>query len=200
MKAYFQDIVDGIRSSCIGLGVTFSYLFTKSVTVQYPFEKVEVAPGFRGLHHLKVDICIACGQCASACPVSCISQTFHRIDKENVLVPEFTVDYNKCLFCWYCIPVCPTGCISMGEEYELATFDRRSLLYDLIARGETTPTRDMDLFREEMREAIEKRREKKPEIAEKADELLRDPTVGLCGRNPAKEKSRSSGRSEVAPS
>ena len=193
MRAYFRNIYEGLKSAVAGLRVTFGYLFKKSVTVHYPFEEVKVANGFRGLHHLKVDICIACNQCANACPVSCIEQTFDRIDKENVLVSRFSIDYNKCLFCWYCIPVCPTECITMGAEYELATFDRKSLDYDLVARGERTAKRNMTLFREEFVQVIEKVREKKPELAEKAEGLMGDPRVGLCGRNPEKDKSASSG-------
>lgn len=200
MKAYLKNIYDGIRSSCLGLGVTFKYLFTKSVTVEYPFEEVKVAPGFRGLHHLKVDICTACNKCAKACPVECINQTFHRIDKENVLVSEFSIDYNKCLFCWYCIPVCPTGTITMGEEYELSTFDRRSLLYDLVGPGEKTEERDLELFRQEIDAAIEAVREKKPEVADQAVALLEDPRIGLCGRDPEKDESESFKRRKAAAS
>ncbi len=193
MRAYLHDIYHGIRSSWAGLRITWSHLFRKSVTVHYPFEEVKVAEGFRGLHHLKLDICIACNQCANACPVACIEQDFVRVDKENVLALRFSIDYNKCLFCWYCIPVCPTDCITMGQEYELSTYDRSSLSYDLVARAEPTATRDMVLFRQEFGEAIEKLREKKPEQAQRAEELIDDPAVGLCGRNPAKEKSASAG-------
>lgn len=200
MKRYFSDIYHGIRSSAIGMGITLRYMCRKSVTVQYPYEPVTVAPGYRGLHHLNLDICIACGLCAAACPVNCIEQEFQRVDKENVLVPVFKIDYNKCLFCWYCIPVCPTECICMGEEFELSTYDRQSLDYDLVAKGQTSPTRDMELFREEFGAAIEALREKKPEKAEAADPLFADPRVGIAGRNPSKDKSPSSGYSEVTAS
>lgn len=198
MKQYFKDIYNGVRSAVIGLSVTLGYMFRKSTTELYPYEPAPVAPGYRGLHHLELDICIACGQCAAACPVDCIEQDFERIDKENVLVPKFTIDYNKCLFCWYCIPVCPTDCIWMGQEFELATYDRKSLNYDLVAKGQNTATRDMGLFREEIEEAIVTMGEKKPENVNKWKQLLANRSVGLAGRNPAKDKSPSSGSAETA--
>ena len=47
------------------------------------------------------DTCIACGTCASECPVQCISEG-----------DIYTIDPNACIDCGTCADVCPQGAIS----------------------------------------------------------------------------------------
>ncbi|MDR2709419.1 MAG: 4Fe-4S binding protein [Elusimicrobiota bacterium] len=53
----------------------------------------------------KIDegVCVGCGACASACPVSAISQK-----DDN----KYAIDPDKCIDCGACEGVCPTSAIS----------------------------------------------------------------------------------------
>ena len=50
--------------------------------------------------------CISCGACASACPMSCISQGSDKCE----------IDANVCISCGTCAGVCPVGAPNPAEE------------------------------------------------------------------------------------
>src|SRR5512144_2660724 len=62
-----------------GLWVTLKHQFRRKVTQQYPKERPELRPRFRGVPRLRdhpdVDgmLCVGCNQCALACPDFCIT-------------------------------------------------------------------------------------------------------------------------------
>src|SRR6476659_9414885 len=70
--AYFRNIVDNVRSIVTGLKITLKYCFQRTVTVQYPEQRLALAPRYRGIHEFELNKCIACDLCAKACPVDCI--------------------------------------------------------------------------------------------------------------------------------
>ena len=55
-----------------GMGVTLGHLFKKPYTVNYPEEKIDIKPRFRGRHHLLrhpdtgLEKCIGCSLCAAS--------------------------------------------------------------------------------------------------------------------------------------
>ena len=71
-SGYFAQIYDALHSIAIGMRLTLRYCFSKPVTILYPYEKLAFAPRYRGIHEFELDKCIACDQCAKACPVDCI--------------------------------------------------------------------------------------------------------------------------------
>lgn len=145
IKSYFQNIYDNIRSIAIGMKITLKYCFQKTVTVQYPEQRLSFAPRYRGIHEFETDKCIACDQCAKACPVDCIyidKSGPRRIDKatgkvnmddpKNGQLIRFAIDYSKCLFCALCTEPCPTDCIHMGKLHDLSSYSREDVVVEFV--------------------------------------------------------------------
>jgi len=120
-----------------GMGVTLKhFLFTKAVTVQYPEERMPVAPRYRGRHVLKRDEqgrerCTACFCCETICPADAIHIVAGEVppEKQNEYPEDkyarvFEVDLLRCIFCGFCQEVCPKAAIFLESEYELADDDR----------------------------------------------------------------------------
>lgn len=110
-----------------GLIVTLKHVLQigdrPTVTVQYPYERMKVAPRFRGLHAVDEDSCIGCGICDTNCPNSSIKIVKHG----TRWYPE--VNLGMCMFCGYCVDVCPMNAMKMTGNYELADYTRESLVY-----------------------------------------------------------------------
>ena len=66
-----------IRPFLVGFATTLKHIFRKPITVNYPDEKVQVFPKWRGKQVLMRDEnglekCVACGLCSVACPADAI--------------------------------------------------------------------------------------------------------------------------------
>ncbi|HEX9794289.1 MAG TPA: NADH-quinone oxidoreductase subunit I [Planctomycetota bacterium] len=130
-RHYWRNVFQTVKSTAVGMGITFKYLWSKPVTVQYPDEKLPTDERYRGIHYLEQDLCICCDACAKACPIDCIEMDATRQGKE-LDWHSFTLDYQKCMFCELCVYPCPKDCIHMGKEYALVTEDRGTLVLDLL--------------------------------------------------------------------
>lgn len=142
MGGYFSDLIKGGRSLASGLAVTFKAMISPKVTVQYPREKIEITPNYRGHIELNVDSedkikCIACGMCEKACPSGCITVISEKKEGEKKKsLTSFRLDFTKCSLCGICCESCPAGAIRYSDEYNLAGFSREDFIMDLVKRLE----------------------------------------------------------------
>lgn len=149
-RQYFQDIYDNVKSITIGMRITLKYCFQKTVTVQYPEQRLSLAPRYRGIHEFEAERCIACDLCAKACPVDCIyieKTAPRKIDKKTNKAAggelvRYAIDYSKCMFCALCTEPCPTDCIHMGKLHDLSGYSREEMVVEfteLDKQGQHTP-------------------------------------------------------------
>ncbi|MFA5594100.1 MAG: NADH-quinone oxidoreductase subunit NuoI [Trueperaceae bacterium] len=124
-----------------GMGVTLGHLFKKPYTVNYPEEKIDIKPRFRGRHHLLrhpdtgLEKCIGCSLCAAACPSYAIYVEAAENDQENPVsageryAKIYEINMLRCIFCGFCEEACPTGAVVLGHEFELADFRYEDFVY-----------------------------------------------------------------------
>ncbi len=138
VKAYFRNIFENVASISDGMTITLKYFFQKTATIQYPEQRLKLAPRYRGFHEFEADRCIACDLCAKACPVDCIyieKTAPRKIDKATGKatggeLTRYAIDYSKCLFCALCTEPCPTRCIHMGKVHDLSCYSRRDAVIE----------------------------------------------------------------------
>ena len=128
---YFSEIVQTVKTIATGMAITLRYCFSKPVTIQYPNQKIDFAPRYRGVHEFEAAKCIACDLCAKACPVDCIYIDYSGRGK-NVKLERFAIDYSKCMFCALCTEPCPTECIHMGRLHDISGYTRESAVIEFL--------------------------------------------------------------------
>ena len=116
-----------------GLQITFAHLFKKAVTLQYPEERPNVAPNFRGLHTLKVSHdkakCVACYLCPTVCPAKCIIVEAGEDANHEKFAAKYEIDMLRCIFCGYCVEACPVDALGMTQNFELASYKREDFVF-----------------------------------------------------------------------
>lgn len=178
VKQYFNNIWLGLYTVAIGLKITFSHLFTRAVTIQYPDERLQLPERERNRLFVNMDDCIGCDQCARACPVSCIYLETVKVTpgdivgrtgvtsngrKKALYVPTFTIDFAKCCYCQLCVFPCPTECIYMTEVFEFTEFERDKFIYEF-----TDMTQEQVVEKKQKLEAYQKEQDEKKAAAAKA--------------------------------
>ncbi len=144
-KGAFVDILRG-------MSVTGTYFVVDKVTVEYPKEKIEPYPRFRGAHALLTDPetgdtkCVACMLCATVCPSQCISIVGEQTPEGRSHPATFDLDLSRCIFCGLCEEVCPEAAIVMTRRYELATFDKSDFFLDKQALSANQVYAHKELF------------------------------------------------------
>ena len=118
-----------------GLSITLKYLLPgNTTTVQYPKERCEIAPRFRGLHRLVPtqtrEKCVACYLCPTVCPAKCITVESAENESGEKYPKVYTIDLLRCIFCGYCVEACPVEAIEMTDKYELANYRREDFNFD----------------------------------------------------------------------
>lgn len=132
-------MISALRS----LWYVFLNVFRKPITIQYPEEKVKLAPRWRGRIILARDPdgeerCVACHLCSVACPVDCIALQATE-DEHGRRYPEFfRINMSRCILCGFCEEACPTYAIQLTPDFEMCEFERQDMVYekeDLLIDG-----------------------------------------------------------------
>lgn len=134
---YFMSVLGG-------LGITFKHLvkniFNKKdmITLNYPEEKYDYSPRFKGNHILTVKKdgairCTACMLCATNCPAECIKIT--ASEHPDPAVEKYPISYEidilRCVFCGFCEEACPVDAIRLGPEWQTAGVNGADFTYDI---------------------------------------------------------------------
>ena len=120
-----------------GMGLTLRYMFKRTVTVNYPYEKGPLSPRFRGEHVLRrypngEERCIACKLCEAICPALAITIEAEPREDGSRRTTRYDIDMTKCIYCGYCQEACPVDAIVETRLHE----------YHMENRGENIMSKD----------------------------------------------------------
>ena len=121
-------------------------LFTRPITVRYPFAPLELPPYFRGRVVIDIDRCRGCGLCVRDCPAfaleleresdapsppvlsSSTSLTVNSVEGSKDRDKFRLIHYpDRCAYCGQCQDVCRYEAIWLTSEYMPAAADRDAL-------------------------------------------------------------------------
>lgn len=131
-------------SNLRSIWITFTHLFRKKVTIEYPEEKIPLPPRYRGRIILSRDPdggerCVACYLCAAACPVDCISLQATQDETGRRYAQFFRINFSRCIYCGFCEEACPTYAIQLTSDVYMSEYQRKNMVYekeDLLISGE----------------------------------------------------------------
>ncbi len=125
---YLHEIVKGIISLAAGMKVTIKAMVSRTHTVQWPKQHLQLPERFRG--HIELvpsestgfPLCFACGNCARTCPSKCITVKGKKPEGAKKKSPTtFLLDFTKCSLCGLCVESCPVKALTFSKDYALAS-------------------------------------------------------------------------------
>ena len=137
-----------------GLKTTIKHLFAPKVTMEYPEQRPEILPGYRGVPTLVMDPhgrekCVSCQLCEFVCPPKAIRITPGEVpadqpERSHVekAPREFEIDMLRCIYCGLCQEVCPEEAIFLQNVYSTSGYTRASMVnnkHRLYELGGTLP-------------------------------------------------------------
>jgi NADH-quinone oxidoreductase subunit I len=145
-RTYLPQIVSGLKT-------TFSYMFRPKVTMEYPEQRPELPPNYRGVPTLVKDPngrekCVSCQLCEFVCPPKAIRITPGEVPVGSGLehvekAPQaFDIDMLRCIYCGLCQEVCPEEAIFLQNQYSMTGYTRAEMVNDkakLYELGGTLP-------------------------------------------------------------
>ncbi|MHB1323555.1 MAG: NuoI/complex I 23 kDa subunit family protein [Coriobacteriia bacterium] len=107
------------------------------ITVQYPYEKLELPERSRWAVRPKYFAdgsprCTACLACVRVCPDHILGLDVETREDKSKHIDRFSYELGACMMCGLCVESCPFDAICMSHEYELATTDRGALNENLL--------------------------------------------------------------------
>src|SRR5690606_21770435 len=89
------------KATLTGMGLTLKHMFQPKVIVQYPEEKWQLSPRWRGTHRMLTTEdgkakCVAFGLCPTVCPPNCIKLVPGEVEKGNRYPLVFEIDEFRC--------------------------------------------------------------------------------------------------------
>jgi NADH-quinone oxidoreductase subunit I len=137
MMTYFKEIASGFWSLLAGMAVTIRYFVKPVVTVQYPRQKIQMSPNYRGYPRLILDPetkthrCIACEMCSRICPSQLITVEGAKFPGEKQKRgTKYIHEHYYCSFCGLCTEVCPTTALEYSKEYRMVGLRREDAVID----------------------------------------------------------------------
>ena len=109
-------------------------LFTRPITIHYPFAPVELSPYFRGRVVVDAELCRGCGLCARDCPAAALE--LERQDRDAFRLVHYP---DRCANCGQCETSCTFGAIKQVNEFVHAASERKALTEVMIGKRRTTP-------------------------------------------------------------
>ena len=127
--------VSYVRATLKGLALTLKHLVDPHrVTIQYPEEKWDLSPRWRGTHRMLTTEdgkakCVACGLCPTVCPANCIKLVPGEDEVGNRYPLVFEIDEFRCIFCGYCEEACPKDAVYLSETVMPTNYNRAAFIY-----------------------------------------------------------------------
>jgi len=130
---YWRGIASGFMTTLVGMVAAIRHVGRKEYTLEYPERRDVLPPRARMSLFMNADECIACAQCARACPVNCITVASVKRPREEeppltvvgqrkkvLILTEYKIDMGRCCFCVLCVEPCPTHSLYMTPYFEMA--------------------------------------------------------------------------------